>query len=989
MQLNRYIGIFSLVFSFSLITSSSCAQLGFSFDIPKPKQYEDRQLKSEKSDQKKFTVPRRFFQNTLTHYNYFFNANNKLNEIVARAKAAHHDDFTQLLSFYNYDLDETARDSIQLDSVIYKVTSGIVLHDLRNDWADNLYLIWGAAHYLQKKFDSAYLTFQFINYAFAPKEKDGYYKYIGSGKDDNSAMSVSTNEKTNLTKKVFSRPPSRNEAFIWQIRNFLAWGQYPEAASLIATLKADPQFPSRLNTDLEEVEALYFYKQSQWDSSATHLANALDNATNNQERGRWEFLTAQMYELSGKNELAQHFYEKAIGHSVDPVTAVYARLYSIRVNKTGGDEYIEKNVNELVKMAKHDRFEDYRDIIYYMAAEMELERNDVGAAQQMLLKAVKYENGNFSQRNRAYLKLAELAYASKDYRHAANFYDSLVLSDPTLDVKTITKRKDMLNNLAAQTAVVERQDSLQRIAALPEDQRKDFVKQILKDLRKQAGLKETSEQPIYSSGTGIATNANTNIFDASQSSKGDWYFYNASLRSKGQYDFRTRWGNRPNVDNWRRIQAVASQAPTTTVTDVTNLNSSTTIGGTANSNAPQELTFDNLYKNLPTTDELLKVSNDSIANALFEMGKIYADGIEDCDDVIKTYERLRKDYPQYSKMDEVLFHLYYCYNKNGKESKANEAKAEMNSKFPSSHLTDIVKTGKDPKAEENNEATKTYESIYDLFIEGKFDEAVAEKKVADSLYGENYWTPQLLYIESVYYIKEREDSTAISELRKIQSKYPSTPLAQKATTMIDVLSRRKQIEDELTNYQIKAPEEKPEVKPEVKQGPVVDTVTAARRPVVVTTDTVNRKKPVTQPVKVDSVAKKNAARLTAFAFNAQAPHYAMIILNKVDVVFGNETRNAFARYNSEKYFNKTFELSTLNLTDDIKLVLIKPFDNAQAAIDYIHDVKPKAASEIIPWLKADKYSFSIISDQNLELLKTNPDLTAYKLFLDQNLPGVF
>ena len=115
----------------------------------------------------------------------------------------------------------------------------------------------------------------------------------------------------------------------------------------------------------------------------------------------------------------------------------------------------------------------------------------------------------------------------------------------------------------------------------------------------------------------------------------------------------------------------------------------------------------------------------------------------------------------------------------------------------------------------------------------------------------------------------------------------------------------------------------------------------------------------------------------------------MIILNKVDVVFGNETKNAFARYNSEKYYNKTFELNTINLDTDNKLVLIKPFANAQQAMDYIQDVKPKAASEIVPWLKRDKYSFSIISDQNLEILKSNPDLIAYKLFLDQNLPGKF
>src|SRR6266487_59486 len=286
MQPNRYIINRLLVFPLCLATLFSHAQLGFSFDIPKPKQYEERQLRSEKTEQKKLNLPRRFIQNTTTHYNYFYNATNKLNEIITRAKEAHTDDFTELLSFYNYDLDVTVQDSVQLDSVIYKATSGIVLHDLRSDWADNMYLLWGAAHYLQKEFDSAYLTFQFINYAFAPKEKDGYYQFIGSGMDGNNALSISTKEKKSLTKKIFSRPPSRNEAFIWQIRTFLAWEQYPEAASLIATLKSDPVFPNRLQNDLEEVQALYFYKQAEWDSAAFHLSNALSNATNKPERAR-------------------------------------------------------------------------------------------------------------------------------------------------------------------------------------------------------------------------------------------------------------------------------------------------------------------------------------------------------------------------------------------------------------------------------------------------------------------------------------------------------------------------------------------------------------------------------------------------------------------------------------------------------------------------------------------------------------------------------
>ena len=47
--------------------------------------------------------------------------------------------------------------------------------------------------------------FQFINYAFAEKEKDGYYKTIGSKMDGNNAFSISTKEKNSLPRRVFYR----------------------------------------------------------------------------------------------------------------------------------------------------------------------------------------------------------------------------------------------------------------------------------------------------------------------------------------------------------------------------------------------------------------------------------------------------------------------------------------------------------------------------------------------------------------------------------------------------------------------------------------------------------------------------------------------------------------------------------------------------------------------------------------------------------------
>ena len=117
-------------------------------------------------------------------------------------------------------------------------------------------------------------------------------------------------KKIVLPRKALSEPPSRNDAFIWQIRTLIALNEYAEAASLIITLKNDPDFPKRLKNDLEEVQALWFYNKMYMTARLFTLEKALGNATNKKEKARWEFLVAQLYEISGKTELAKEFYER-------------------------------------------------------------------------------------------------------------------------------------------------------------------------------------------------------------------------------------------------------------------------------------------------------------------------------------------------------------------------------------------------------------------------------------------------------------------------------------------------------------------------------------------------------------------------------------------------------------------------------------------------------------------------------------------------------
>ena len=978
-------GLFLLALSLSGITVFG--QQGMSLSIKKPKEFENRTLRSEKSDQKKLSGTGKFIQNTVTHYNYYYNANIRLNDILDRAKSVFKDDYSQLIPFYNYSLDVTATDSLYLDSLSYKAQTAIVLHDLRTDWADNMYLIWGTTYYLRKQFDSAHLMFQFINYAFAEKEDDGYYKVIGSARDGNNTFNISTKEKNNLTSRMFKKPPSRNDAFVWQIRNYIAMERFSEASSLIQALKRDSTFPKRLHNDLEEMQAYFFYKQNMWDSAAAHLELALSNAGTKQEKARWEYLLGQLYESVGQYKDSEKWYVQSIGHTIDPVMDIYARLASIRVNKDGGENYIEKNIGTLLKMAKRDKYQDYRDIIYYMAAQMELERNNIDGALALLNKSVQYEAADPAQRNRTFLQMAELSFSKKLYRQSANFYDSIRLDDPTLkDIATINSRKALLSRLADNIEVLERQDSLRALAALPENLREDKVRKLVKQLRKQKGLKD--ESATMTTGSSFTPQTAPNLFDSNK--KGEWYFYNASTRQKGASDFKSKWGNRPNADNWRRSAAISNAVP---VRPDQTLQPQIKTGKDIFSASEQEITFGALYDRIPLTEAKMKVSNDSTQNALFALGVLYVKELEDCEAGTSTLEQLRAQFQSFPKMDEVLYNLYFCYHRNGLNAKATEIKQALAVQYPTSNFTTIVTTGKNPKSTgPDAAATSTYEKIYDLFIEGKFQDAIAMKKEADIKYGRNYWTPQLSYIEAVYYIKQREDSIAKNLLATMILQYNKTPIADKAKTLLDVLNRRAQIEEELRNLVVVRPAEDSVVA--VQHDPVVPE----QKPIVTPTktDTVSTQPTVVPPpiapvpkTTIDTIAKVVAPPVAGFSYNADAPHFVVIILNKVDPVFVNEAKNAFYRYNRDTYYNKQMQTELVEIDNENRLLLISPFRNAAEAIAYVDQTKPKTSTEIVPWLKGGKYTYSIITEKNLDVLKITKDIDKYTDFLQKSVPGKF
>ncbi len=986
-----------ILLPFFLCTKAS-AQPAWTFDIlgkeKKPEKYEEKLLPSEKNETKKFGFARRFMQNMGSHYNFFFNANNKLNAVIERAKISNKDDYAKLLNFYPYTLESTASQKIELDSVIYKSTAGILLHDLRTQWVDNFYLLIGKAYFFRKEFDSAALTFQFINYNLFPrKKKDDDDKIVGTNSTGTGkgVVSIADKENRNFAQKLFTLPPSRNEALLWQVRTFIEQKELGDAAGLISILQNDPNLPYRLQNDLHEVISYWFYVQNMYDSAAIHLEKALSNADTKQDKSRWQFLLAQMYEGTGNIEKAETYYAKVSSTTTDIVMDIYARLNSAKMmRKTDNKDELNKSIAALLSMTKKEKYETFRDIIYYSAAQLTVQKTDTTTGILLFKKSIAAATASPSKyKDKSFMQLANIAFNQQNYKDAGAYYDSVAVfvSENNLDSATYTTRKEVLGRLIPKVVIIEKQDSIQRIAAMPLLEREAFVKKLAKKYKK--GIKEEELEQDSPITFASESKLPKDLFIANESNNGQWYFYNGNQRTKGFNDFKNKWGKIVNVDNWRRKAAVSFS---TTVKTGAGLNNNLdpdaplTKEEIADANKiAADYSFEGLMAGLPLTKQQLDTSNTTWAKNLYDVAQIFQSELQDYEKAILKYDELVNRFPNDSLLPDAHLGLSFCYSKLGNSTKAELYKNLVKVNFASSKAAKIINNpAVNSNSKKNQAATEKYEAIYEMFIEGKFVEALAAKKAADSSYGKNYWNPQLLYIESVFYIKERKDSLAISTLKNIVTLYAKSPLKPKAETLINVLGRRAAIEKYLTELEItRATDDKVimiDDKPIVKITNVANTIkttdTKIAAPIIV-------KKTLSDTIKTPTIYVNKS-----FVLQPDKPHFVAMILDRVDAVYVSEAKNALERFNKESMTTIDVVIKKDTISLDKSLLLFSNFETAEIAIKYFDRIKKAAPSEL-SWLQAAKYSFIIISENNLHLLKLNKNIAAYKQLLNANFGNKF
>ena len=333
--------------------------------------------------------------------------------------------------------------------------------------------------------------------------------------------------------------------------------------------------------------------------------------------------------------------------------------------------------------------------------------------------------------------------------------------------------------------IVQREDSLQRVAAMPEAERNNMIASSIGKVIKDESEGKTSE---YSDRYNLGQYyENERRFQGNIDQEGKWYFYNQAALAFGRTEFRKRWGDRKLEDNWRRLnrnkisttQAIVNSGDTSkTRTDTT--------AAVHDYKKPQFY-----LKNLPLTDSLKNISNEKIASALLNAGQAYSEKISDQAKATETFESLIKRFSSSDLIPEVLYNLYRI-NKEGNNARAETYRQRLLQKYPDSEFARILS---DPAYYEKKMADlkmneRLYEEAFNAYAGEKFNDAITLCNDALKKYPQNLLAPKFMLLHSYSVARISDERSLKDDLNNLIKTWPGTTESKKAEELITFLNQK-------------------------------------------------------------------------------------------------------------------------------------------------------------------------------------------------------
>lgn len=688
-----------------------------------------------------------------------------------------------------------------------------------------------------------------------------------------------------------------NEAQILLARTQMRQGYYSSADELLETLRyQNDKKKKSIGVLFNAAKAEYHLTAPDGDvqEAIDYIGNALSNKPKREFRTRLQLILGELYENLGQQAEAQKNFREVIKKSNNYEMTFCAQMH-MAANYDGTEANRNAITKQLNKMLEDKKNEDYRDQIYYAYSEIARIDEDDDLRMEYLAKSVTASTNNNYQKTFSSLTLADLYFDHNEYREAQHYYDTAMLAIPKNypNYESLQNKSNVLKDLVDKLDEIDLQDSLLRIANLPEGQRRAWVQKMIADYteaeRKAAA--EEAERMLAMQNAASYTNINTT------SSNGKWYFYNQSLVTAGQQDFYRRFGNRKLEDNW-----FISNKTQISFDDMALMNDPSLAKDTVEYDEdgnpiakretdPKKEAY--YLQDLPLTAGAKDTANAIIAKDLYETGFMYQDLLSDTKRACASFESLLQRYPKSEYALPSVFMLYTLYRNTG-DPKAETYKNMLLTQYPE---TDYAKLIQDPDYYSKLEAREKvlenqYAQVYEDFTQKRWRNVITAADAAIPNCTDETLQSQYAYLRAVAAGQIYNEDTLIVGMTRLVANYKDQPVAELARYYLSNFTKA-QIQNSLG---------------------ITDTTS-------------------TKQAALQEILQSETQTESVFSFKPDDQHYVILLVKTAELPLQTVKQN-LNNFNKAFFSLKKLVVSSFFIDNQRQMVTVSKFGNSSEALDY-------------------------------------------------------
>lgn len=634
---------------------------------------------------KKNTFLSRSVHSVGARYNVLYNGNVALEEGKKALIASYTDNYWDLLPVERLTVEEEAiipnkkAKNPQFGKAEEKAVKAIQKHGMNiegkeyNSQMDEAYLLLGKARYYDQRFVPALEAFNYV-----------LYKYWMSDRVNEVRI---WREKTNL----------RLENETLALKNL---------KRLLRLEKPDAQEYA----DAHAVMAQAYMNLHYLDSAVQKLTAAAAATRHIEEKGRYYFITGQLYNRLELPDSAAHAFEKVIelNRSIPYIYLLNARLEKLKIETV--HPVAEVNVLEaLAKLEKNYENHTFLDKIYRVRAfyythidsldrtEEYLNRSLRAATTDKYLKALNYED------------LAQMRFDAARYVEAGRYYDSTLvnLSKDTEKYRVIEKKKKNLAAIITYETIVQKTDSILRLVAMSEAERMDYFEAYIKRMKEAEAKKTLSQEqrtdkPAPLPAASLKNTKNIALF----------YFYNPVTLQYGKNEFRKVWGDRKWENNWR-------------FSDKKSITLDSAVTAASQKAIEEKYDVRHYLASVPLEQPIIDSLQALRNTAYYKLGLLYKEKIKDYPLAAQKLETLLTYKPPEQLSLPAHYHLYRVYEKL-QSPLAQSSKDSLLIHYPNSRYAAFLKDAGTTFSETTETPEGLYIKLFKTYERGEYDRVVEE-----------------------------------------------------------------------------------------------------------------------------------------------------------------------------------------------------------------------------------------------------------------------